>query len=547
VLSSPDRALAWRRNGVGLGARLALACGVLLLEKAFLNLFVDFASAQTAEGLGAVVRITQHWGFRFLTSFAIAAAVFAYLRGGRALQEVDAAARAVPLLRPRWLVAHVALLVPLVPLSGSLYGHATRVPLGAVVVLWLLLAILASAALFIAVAPWDLWRRAARALDAVWWYAATAAAGAALAMGSSQRLWTGTAGVTFEAVYRLLGWLVPTLEMDPANRIIDTGRFAVSIDPVCCGLEGMGLMLAFCTALLLLFRQEFRFPRALLLVPMGLSLSFALNILRIAALVLIGDAGYAAVAEYGFHSQAGWLAFNAAAVGIALVSLRSRWFSRTAAERSSVGENPTAVYLLPYLALVLAAMVSRSASAGFESLYWLRLLFAAAALGYSWPRLGSVDFSFSWRGVAAGVAVFVLWIAVARLVMNPAGVPPALASLPSLPREAWIVGHAFTSIGVIPVAEELAFRGYLMRRLRDREFESFSPGRAGVAALLVSALIFGLLQGPFWLPGTIAGLIFGLVYMRTGRLGEAVAAHATGNALITLAVLAGSQWQLWVQ
>jgi len=63
----------------------------------------------------------------------------------------------------------------------------------------------------------------------------------------------------------------------------------------------------------------------------------------------------------------------------------------------------------------------------------------------------------------------------------------------------------------------------------------------------VSALVFGLCQGAFWLPGTITGIIFGLVYMRTGRLGEAVAAHATANALITLAVLAGSQWQLWMQ
>ena len=548
-MSSGDKALALARQGMGLGARLAIAGGVLLLEKTFLNLFVDFASAQTAEGLGAAVRMTQHWGFRFLTSFAIGAAVFAYLRGGRGLQHVDVAARVVRLPRPRWLAAHIALLVPLVPLSASLYGHETWLPLGAVVALWLLLAILATAALFLALAPWDLWRRAGRALDTVWWYAAAAAAGAALVMGSSQRLWTGTASVTFEAVYRLLGWIVPTLEIDPANRIIDTGRFAVSIDPVCSGLEGMGLMLAFCTALLLLFRRQYRFPRALVLIPAGVLLSFALNILRIAALVLIGNAGYASVAEYGFHSQAGWIAFNAAAVGIALVSLRSRWFSHTAADHgaAAAGENPTAVYLLPYLALILAGMVSRAASGGFESLYGLRLLFTGAALGYSWPRLRGVDWRFSWRGAAAGLAAFALWIFAARLVAAPAGMPPALAALPSVPRDAWIIGHVLASVAVIPVVEELAFRGYLLRRIRDAEFERQSPGRVGWTALIVSALVFGLCQGAFWLPGTITGIIFGLVYMRTGRLGEAVAAHATANALITLAVLAGSHWQLWMQ
>ena len=43
----------------------------------------------------------------------------------------------------------------------------------------------------------------------------------------------------------------------------------------------------------------------------------------------------------------------------------------------------------------------------------------------------------------------------------------------------------------------------------------------------------------------IAGAVFGLLYARTGRLGEAIAAHVTGNALTAAAVLAGSQWQLW--
>jgi exosortase/archaeosortase family protein len=184
--------------------------------------------------------------------------------------------------------------------------------------------------------------------------------------------------VTFEAVYRLLDGLVPTLEIDPANRVIDSGRFAVSIDPVCSGLEGMGLMLAFGTVLLLLFRHEYIFPRALLLIPAGLLLSFALNIARIAGLVLIGNAGHPEAAVYGFHSQAGWITFNAAAVGIAVVSMRSRWFSRAAAERNTAvtGENPTAVYLLQYLAVILGVMLSRAVFGGFEGAYGQRLLLA---------------------------------------------------------------------------------------------------------------------------------------------------------------------------
>jgi membrane protease YdiL (CAAX protease family) len=48
-----------------------------------------------------------------------------------------------------------------------------------------------------------------------------------------------------------------------------------------------------------------------------------------------------------------------------------------------------------------------------------------------------------------------------------------------------------------------------------------------------------------WLPGIVAGLAYGLILVRRGRLGEAVAAHATTNALVAATVLAGDQWQLW--
>src|SRR5579862_5105542 len=56
--------------------RLALAAAWLFLEKAFLDLFVDYGAIARAEGLGAALRVSQHWGFRFLVSFAIATVLF---------------------------------------------------------------------------------------------------------------------------------------------------------------------------------------------------------------------------------------------------------------------------------------------------------------------------------------------------------------------------------------------------------------------------------------------------------------------------------------
>ena len=81
-------------------------------------------------------------------------------------------------------------------------------------------------------------------------------------------------------------------------------------------------MLVFSVLWLWFFRSDYRFPRALLLVPIGVSVMFLLNVTRIAILILIGDGGAPTVATGGFHSQAGWIAFNGVALVLASVTHR---------------------------------------------------------------------------------------------------------------------------------------------------------------------------------------------------------------------------------
>ena len=123
--------------------------------------------------------------------------------------------------------------------------------------------------------------------------------------------------------------------------------------------------------------------------------------------------------------------------------------------------------------------------------------------------------------------------------------PPALAALPPLSRASWVAAHLVVSLGAVPIAEELAFRGYLLRRIAAADFESLPPRSIGTWPLLLSSLVFGLCHGALWLPGMIAGVTYGLVFIRSQRMGEAIAAHATANALIAVCVLVDSQWQLW--
>jgi exosortase E/protease (VPEID-CTERM system) len=363
----------------------------------------------------------------------------------------------------------------------------------------------------------------------------------------SERLWEPAAALTFDLVKRVLGPVLPTLSADAVTRVLRTDRFAVEVTPVCSGLEGVGLMLTFTVAWLLYFRREYIFPRSLILIPAGMLAIFGLNVLRIAALMLIGHAGFPDIAAYGFHSQAGWIAFNTAACGLVFLSRRSRWMFRNAEAEvpPAATDNPTAAYLMPLLAILAAGVVSRAMSSDFETLYPLRLVAGATMLWVYRRKLMTLNWDWSWRGLAVGVLVFLIWIVAARFLLPVEAMPGRLTAMSPLMRSLWIATRVAASALTVPIAEELAYRGYLLRRLSNPDFESVPFQRVGWPALMVTAIVFGLAHGTLWLPGIAAGLAFGLVLVRRGSIGEAVAAHATANALLAASVVGFGQWQLW--
>jgi exosortase E/protease (VPEID-CTERM system) len=533
--------------GLRLSTRLAVIGVLLLIDKSLLNNFVDFTRAQTANGLGAVVREGQHWSFRFLVAFGAATLIFSYVRDNELLR--SAAYRVgVARMRLRWMAAHVLLIIALMPLSHLLFWDSpTAPPLALVVALWVALGIGAVVSAFLAMAPRALWAGLARSIGIVWLYAAIVGSVSASAIQLSQTLWRLTASITFDMVRRLLIPFMPALVADPTTRILRTENFAVEVSDICSGLEGMGLVLAFLVVWLVYFRREYIFPRALVLIPVGLLAIFGLNIGRIATLMAIGSAGFPDVAEYGFHSQAGWIAFNLVACGIALVSRHSSWLNRRAAatDRQVAIVNPTAAYLMPLLAILAGGVLSHALSGKFETLYPIQLVVCLAILWRHRNRLKALQWQWSWRAPAAGLSVFLLWMVGAHFLVPESGMPGPLAAFSPITRGLWILSHVLASVLTVPLAEELAYRGYLMRRLSSADFESVPYAAVGWLALLVTALVFGLAHGAMWLPGIAAGLVYGRLLMRRGSLGEPVLAHAVTNGLIAIAVVGFGQWQLW--
>jgi exosortase E/protease (VPEID-CTERM system) len=387
-----------------------------------------------------------------------------------------------------------------------------------------------------------------------------------------EKLWKGAATwpmqwlqrATYSAVRGVLGWWMPSVTGDPSNFTIGSGQFMAQVYDSCSGVEGLGLVLVFTGMWLWFFRREIRFPQALVLLPAALTAMWVLNVLRISALVVVGVRWGGEAAVYGFHSEAGWIAFTAVALGFSLAMMRIPWMRRDRAEDNPgateahtgatemVGESPaTPAYLVPFLAIIAASYVSRLAwgggGTGFEALYGLRFLAAGVALWAFCGELRKLDWRFGWMGPAVGALVFAVWVAPEIWKHGPetSGLGAALAALPAWERLGWLAVRITAAVVTVPIAEELAFRGYLARRLMDREFEQVRFGALGVLPIVLSSVAFGSMHGAQWAVGIVAGLAYALVVKRTGRFGEAVAAHATSNLLLAVWVLVRGDWGMW--
>ena len=361
--------------------------------------------------------------------------------------------------------------------------------------------------------------------------------------------WEPITDLTFSLVRIFLHPFLSVVVADRATMTIGGQNFKVAILPWCSGFEGTALMLVFSIAWLWFVRRELRFPQALLLIPAAMVVIWISNALRITALILIGVAGAPAVALGGFHSQAGWIAFNAVALSFSIAATRLPWLAakpHTPSE-DAYTENPVAAYLMPFLMILGAAMISRAVAGSMEWLYPLRFFAAAAALWVFRHKYAALEWKFGWAAPLTGSIVFVIWIGLDRIFgahgSNTMGA--ALASAPAPARIAWLAFRTAGAVVTVPIAEELVFRGFLLRRLISSNFESVSFRQFSLFAFLVSSAAFGVMHGDRWFAGTVAGMLYAGVLMWRGRICDAVVAHATTNALIAAWVLFSGSWDLW--
>jgi exosortase E/protease (VPEID-CTERM system) len=364
----------------------------------------------------------------------------------------------------------------------------------------------------------------------------------------AQMLWPPLCHYTFLAVVLMLHALSVHVFSDPSQALIGTDRFAVWIAPPCSGLEGIALISIFIGAYLWLYRTDYRFPVALILIPIGIATVWIFNAVRITVLILIGQ-WFSDVAVTGFHSIAGWVLFNLTAFGVVGASRHIRWIIQID-EAESVNDrfrapNPVLPYLAPLLLTIGVGILTVSFGEGFDAAYPVRVLVAAFALWCYRDRIGTALIEFSWISAGIGAVSFLLWTILTPIDRSADNaIAEHLHSMPIAVLTGWIIFRVIGAVVTTPLAEELAFRGYLVRRLIATDFASVKFDSFTWGSFIVSSVAFGVLHQS-WIAGVASGALFALAMYRRGRLSDAITAHATANALLAIYIIVGGYWSLW--
>ena len=334
----------------------------------------------------------------------------------------------------------------------------------------------------------------------------------------------------------------------PGTTYFGTESFVVDIGPTCLGYQGVSIVLVLLLTYILTSRSHLRTSRALLVLPAAVAAMLFFNALRISVLVAIGAVWSADIAVMGFHSTAGWVELILTLVISVLALNRYTFFlkgsTRVVGNERSENDRPghLEILLLPQVVLIGVSFITQMFTGAF---YWLYPVHIAAAAYTFWHYrtfFPKAELGAPLVATAAGLAVFAIWISLipsdtekaSIFASNLFSASPALIGV-------WLMLRFLGTSVVVPLVEELAFRGFLLREIQRLTAKSVPGYAALMIGLAVSSVVFGILHSA-WLAGSIAGLIYGAVYLYRGKLYDAVIAHAVTNLLLAFYAMAFERW-----
>ncbi|MEM8732873.1 MAG: CAAX prenyl protease-related protein [Planctomycetota bacterium] len=230
-------------------------------------------------------------------------------------------------------------------------------------------------------------------------------------------------------------------------------------------------------------------------------------------------------------------------------------------ERARPDRVPEAfAYTIPFVVyLVGTVFVSRFEGAAYPVAYGVvAAIVAAVCIGLLRSR---EILRPHWRigpGVFLGVLGIVAWIVLSQLHLEgriapylPEFLQPAerasynpFEDLSNLGMIGFVAVRLFGIAILVPIAEELFWRGFLLRWLIDTEWEKVKLGEYSLQSCAIVTLMFTAAHQEWFAAAAYCLLINGLLYWKKD-LWQCIVAHAVSNALLVAYILWSEEWWLW--
>jgi CAAX prenyl protease-like protein len=222
-------------------------------------------------------------------------------------------------------------------------------------------------------------------------------------------------------------------------------------------------------------------------------------------------------------------------------------------------QSPLAAYVAPFAVFMGGlALVAAVGAVGKDGIFFarpefwvypLQTLLCGGVLVFYWRR-----YDFGAAGgyplaVMAGFLALALWLLPQVLLGFPPrteGFDPTVFSGDPLLYRLTVVARFARLVVVVPLVEEIFWRGFLMRYLIREDFETVALGTYRSLSFFGVAGMFMLVHAtPDWPAAFLTGLIYNGLMVKTKSLAACVAAHAITNLGLGLYIMATGQWGFW--
>ena len=218
---------------------------------------------------------------------------------------------------------------------------------------------------------------------------------------------------------------------------------------------------------------------------------------------------------------------------------------------------PWLPYVLPLALFLLLTGLEPTFEQFYPLFYTVKMAAVIAAIITVWrflpeayPRPQGVGLA-----VALGVALAFVWVIGDRVtdllhlhfafLGRRIGYNPFQEIANPVARAAFLVVRFLGLVVVVPIVEEVFYRGFLLRFVTDPDdFRRVPVGRFTLAAFLVNVVLMAF-SHPEWVVAAIFSAAMCSLVARTRSVFACIVAHGVTNLLLGVYVLAFHQWQYW--